>query len=129
MGTFNEDWDAAWAASSINGSTVANAATATTAAISNDLKLDTEVSVEILYGATVNEGVKVYVLRDVDGTNYEAIADGAWGFEMAKTVSGTNRRTFTVPAQISNFKIIVSNNTGASVTATVRTRQAIGTSA
>ncbi len=129
MGSFYHDWDAAWASTSINASAVANAGTATTAAVSNDLKLDTEVSIEAAYGGTATEGIKVYILRDVDGTNYEAVADGPYGFEMPRTASTTHRRTLTVPAAISNFKVHVTNNSGASVTVTVRTRQSIGTTA
>jgi len=126
MGQYYYDHDAAWSATSINSSAIANAADATTAAISNDGKLGTEVSVEIAYGATVNEGAKVYILRDVDATNYEAEVDGPWGFEMPSAVSATRRRAITVPPSISSFKVLVTNDSGASVTATVRTRQVVG---
>src|SRR3712207_2655634 len=102
MGTYGHDHDGAWAATSINAASVANGASATTAAISNDGKLGTEVSIEVAYGATASEGVKVYLLRDVDGTNYEAVADGPWGFEMPKTVSTTHRKPFTVPPDVSS---------------------------
>lgn len=129
MGSYYQDWELTWTTTSINASAVANAGTAITAAISNDLKLGTEVSVEIAYGATASQGVKVYILRDVDGTNYEAVADGAWGFEMPKTTSTTHRRSFTVSADISRFKIHLTNDSGASVTATVRYQQAVGTTA
>ncbi len=127
MSTFYTDWDASWAATSINATAIANAGNATTAAISNDLKTATEVSVTAAYGATATQGLKVYILRDVDGTNYEAVADGAWGFEMPKTVSANHRRSFTVPDSVSNFKVHVTNDSGASVTTTVRTRQAVVT--
>lgn len=118
------DWDSAWATTSINGN-ITNTSTSTTAAISNDLKAATEVSVEIAYGVTASQGVKVQILRDVDGSNYEASADAPFEFEMPKTVSTTHRRTFTVPGSVSNFKVSLSNNSGATVTAVVRTRQAI----
>lgn len=130
MGSFAQEWDAAWAATSINASALANAGSLTTAALSNDQKTATEVSVEIAYGGTVNEGVKVYVLRDVDGTNFEAVADLPYGFELPRAASTTFRRSFTVPAgEVSAFKIHLTNNSGASVTATVRTRQAVGVTA
>lgn len=102
-----------------------NTSTATTAAISNDNKSETEVSVTIAYGGTADEGVKVYILRDVDGTNYEAVADGPWGFMLPYTISTTHRRSFTVAGdRVSSFKVHVTNDSGATVTATVRYRQA-----
>jgi hypothetical protein len=132
MGTFGQDWTLDWTTTSINGSSLsASGGQATTAAISNDGKLDTEVSVTAAYGAgTVGASdCIVYLLRDVDGTNYEAIADGPWGFSLAKTASTTHRRTFTVPASVGRFQILVRNNTGVTVTATVRFRQAEGVTA
>lgn len=127
MGSFNEDWDTNWTSTSINASSVANAGSATTAAISNDNKLETEVGVSVAYGGTASEGIKVYILRDVDGSNYED-ANTAWGFEMPKAVSTTYRRTISV-GSASNFKVLVTNNTGASVTVTVTYRQAAGITA
>ncbi len=120
------NWDTSWATTSINASsiTTGNSVT-TTAAISNDGKVATEVSVEIAYGAVATAGVTVELLRDVDGTNFEATADVPWGLEMPRSVSTTYRRTFTVYAEgVSSFKIRVANTSGATVTATVRTRQA-----
>jgi len=114
-------------AADIDATNIANAADLTSDAISNDDKLDTEVSVAIAYGATASQGVIVYVLRDADGTNYEAEADAPWGFSMPYTVSTTHRRVFTVPAQIGGFKLLLTNDSGAQVAATVRTRQAVGT--
>jgi hypothetical protein len=125
MTTISTNWDSSWTATSIASSTVTNTSTATTAAISNDGKSGSEVSVTIAYGGTVNQGVKVYILRDIDGTNYEAVTDKPWGFEMPSSVSTTYRRAFAVCAdRISNFKVHVTNDSGASVTATVKTRQA-----
>lgn len=126
MATFNPAWDANWTNTSINGSTITNATTSTiTTAISNDVKIVTEVSVTIAYGGTATEGVKVYLLRDVDGTNYETTNDLPWGFQMPFSTSVTRYRTFTVSgSSISKFKILLSNNSGASVTATVKYKQA-----
>lgn len=120
------DWAASWTADgTISGSNIADAGDATSDEISNDGDLATEVSIEIAYGATANEGVKVYVLRDVDGTNFEAEADSPWGFEMPYSTSTTHRKTFTVPGSISAFVILLTNDSGAQVTATVRTRNAV----
>ena len=120
------NWDASW--------TVLDAAivltqggttTDTSAAVSLDVKAACEVSIDVDYSnhAKATAGLTVYVLRDVNGTDYEAIADGPWGFEMAFTQSGTNRKTFHVdPGIAGSFKIYLNwgNTTGSSV-ATVAT--------
>lgn len=126
MATGGFNWDTAWSTTSINGSTVTNSNSATTsAAVSNDNKAATEVSVEIAYGATATQGVVVELLRDVDGTNFEASTDSPWGFTMPFSTSTTYRRTFTVYGEnVSAFKVKATNGSGASVTATVRYRQA-----
>lgn len=123
--TFTYNWDAAFTTTSISASSITNTSTATTAAINNDGKSTTEVSIQIAYGGTANEGVKVYLLRDTDGTNYEDTTDAPWAFMMPYAISVTRRRTFTVSAMmVSNFKIKLTNDSGATVTATVRYRQA-----
>lgn len=124
MVTYNANWAGSWTATSIAASTVTNSSTATTAAIDNDNITSTEIAVTIVYGGTTNEGARVYVLRDVGGT-YEVIVDGAWGFMMAYSVSGTYRRSFVVQSiNASKFKVMISNSTGASITATVSYKQA-----
>lgn len=127
MATTNPNWGA-WSSgiTGLSGASVANAGTATsTNEISNDDKIATEVSVECVYGATASQGLKVYVLGSIDGTNFETVASGAWGFEMQRATSSTYRTRFMVSAlDYSSFKIHVTNNSGATVTVTVRTRQA-----
>lgn len=133
--SFGQDWGTlAWTTDgTLNAASIANNASSDSGAISNDGKLDTEVSVEIAYGATASAGAVVYVLREVGGSggnDYESRDDLPWGFEMPRTVSTTHVRTFTVPASIGRFKIQVFNNAvGASITATVRYRQAAGENA
>lgn len=118
------DWDDAWTSSSINATAIANASTATTATISNDGKLGTLVGVTVAYGATVNEGVKVYVLMDVNGT-FESVADNPYGFELPGTVSTTHRRSFVVPAEYGDdFQVHITNDSGAQVTADIDYKQA-----
>lgn len=126
MTTITSNWDTSWTNSSVNGSTVTNGSNATTGAISNDLKSATEISVSVTYGATATEGINVYILRDTDGTNYEAVTDLPWGLAMPYSTSTTYRRTFTVAGdRISNFKAHITNDSGASVTATIKYRQAV----
>lgn len=124
MATINPNWDTAWTNTSILASAITNGSTATTAVISNDNKTGTEISVDVDYGATANEGVKVFVLRDINGTDFESSVDSPWGFMLAFAISLTRRRTFTVAGDMtSDFKIHVSNASGATVTADVKYRQ------
>lgn len=96
----------------------------TSGAVSQEGKLGTEVSVECAYGATVDQGALIYIARQVDGTpTYEALTDNPWGFEMASAVSATRRVVFSVPPDIGDFQVIIQNDTGASITVDVSTRQ------
>lgn len=118
-----QDWTLTWTAL-VDAQSIADAADHNGGAISNDTKLDTEVAIKVAYGATANEGVKVYILREGD-TDYEAEGDDPWGFEMPYSVSTTHRRTITVPAEIARFEVLLTNDSGASVTADVDYRQAV----
>lgn len=127
MATTNPNWGS-WSSgiTGLSAQSVNNAATATsTNEISNDDKIATEVSVACTYGATASQGLKVYVFGSIDGSTWENVASGAWGFEMQKATSTALYARFMVSAlDYSSFKIHVTNNTGATVTVTVKTRQA-----
>jgi hypothetical protein len=126
MATISTNWDSTWTATSIASSTITNTSSSTTASISNSGKVGTEVSVTIAYGGTATQGVIVNVLRMVDDTpTYEsATNDAPWGFTMPYAISTTYHRTFNVPGdRVSKFEVYISNNSGASVTATVDTKQ------
>lgn len=119
--------DDTWTASTIaaaaitSGTASDGANSATSEVISLDGFDGVIISVQVAYGATINEGVKVYVLSDIDGTLFEAVADGAWGFEMPRTASTTHRRSFSISAEdYATLKVRVANNSGATVTVTVR---------
>lgn len=121
-------WDSNWAqdATINNGAdNLANAADLTSAAVDNNGNLATEVSIEVDYHASSTQGIYVYVLRDIDGTLYEAESDKPWGFQMPFTAGATHRRTFVVPGSVSNFKILVTNDGGQAVTVEMNTRQAV----
>ena len=67
--------------------------------------------------AKATGGLYVYILKDINGTDYEAEGDGPWGFEMPFTQNGTNRRTITLSAKdFPKFKIYLDwdNSTGSS---------------
>lgn len=125
MPSINPSWPLTWTATSIAASTVTNGSTATTAAISQAAKTATEIAITIVYGGTATAGAIIYLLRDVDGTNYEAVADVPYGFTMPYSASTTYRRAFAVQGtDASRFKVMVSNPSGASITATVSYQQA-----
>ena len=123
MANTGHDWGA-WA--TIDAAIVltqAGTTTDTSAEIDLDGKSACEVSIDTDYSndAKATAGLRVYLLRDVNGTDFEDSADLPWGFEMPFTQSGTNRRTFTVdPGLIGSFKIYLSwgNTTGGSVATT-----------
>ncbi|QNN24350.1 hypothetical protein HED60_19420 [Planctomycetales bacterium ZRK34] len=118
--TFN--WADSWTLLSTLG--ISDQGSLSSAAISNDGKIASEVSVTLTYGSTATEGAKVYIIRDIDGTNYEQEQDLPYGFSMPYSTSTTYRRAFTVRGdEASSFKILVTNDTGDSITAVVRTRQ------
>ena len=127
MGDTGYNWDAAW--TTIDAAIVlteGGTTTDTSAAQSSDGKAACEVSIDVDYSnhAKAGAGLKVYILRDVNATDYEDTEDGPWGFEMPFSQLGTNRRTFAVPpSMVSDFKIGLSweNTTGSSV-ATVATK-------
>ncbi|WP_166820526.1 hypothetical protein [Thalassoroseus pseudoceratinae] len=120
----NPSWDSSWTATSINASTISDSSSATTAAIDNDDKSGTEVSITVAYDGTASDPVTVYLLKDVDGTNYESEDDKPFGFQMPVAASMTHRRTFFVCGEsVSKFKIKIVNDSGDSVTATVRYKQ------
>jgi hypothetical protein len=121
------NWDDAWttlqnAVTLTTGGTTTNASTA----VNNDGKADCVVTVTATYSnhAKATAGLSVYILADVDGTNYEAIADGAWGIEMVFTQNSTNRISIPVPAsKYPAFKVYLSwGNTTSSSNVSVTTR-------
>lgn len=119
MVTFNPNWSS-YSATSIAASSITNTNTATTAAINLDNLSACEVAVTIAYGNPADEGIKVYVLRECESGVWEEVASNPWGFMMPYGTSVTRRRSFSVAASmVSNFKIHLTNNSGATVTATV----------
>ena len=126
MANTGQDWAASW--TTVDASialTTGGTTTDTSAAQSNDLKSACEISIDVDYSnhALSGTGLLVYILRDINGTDYESSADGAWSFEMPFTQNGTHRRSFAVPPDMtSSFKIGLDwqNATGSSV-ATVAT--------
>ena len=69
-----------------------------------------EISVDADYSDHVKAtgGLFVYILRDINGTDYETEDDNPWGFEMPFVQNGTRRKTFVLSgADYSRFKIFL----------------------
>jgi len=121
------NWDAAW--TGIDAAVVltqGGTTTDTSDAIDLDGKAAAIVSIDVDYSnhAKATGGLFVYLLRDINGTDYEDSADQIWGFEVNFTQNATNRVAFAVdPGEYSKFKIYLdwTNTTGSSV-ATVATK-------
>jgi len=115
------NWAASWttidaAIALTNGGTTDD----TSAAVDLDGKASCLVSVDTDYSnhALSGTGLEIFILRSVDGTDWEDVSDGPWGFEMPFTQNGTNRRVFLVDCSMhKQFKIYQrwSNATGSSV--------------
>ena len=126
MANTGHAWSAAW--TTVDAAIVLTQGgdiTDTSEEIDVGTKSGIEVSIDVDYSndAKATGGLSVFILRDVNGTDFEDAADNPWGFEMPFTQNGNNRRTFTVdPASVGPFKILLSwaNTTGSSV-ATVAT--------
>lgn len=130
MSAFNITWPASFTdLTGLIAQAIAAAANVVSSAIiDNNNKLSTEVTVSITYGGTA-AGATIYILRDIDGTNFEAIAtDRPEAFVAPGVASSTVRVVFTVQAdQASRFKVAVANPTGnSSITVTARYKQATG---
>lgn len=127
MATFNPNWDTSWTTTSINADALTPSDTIQTASpISNDGKAVTEISISVTYDSGAVGGITVYVLRDVNGTDYEdPDNDLPWGFAMPYAVSTTCHRLFSIPGNmISKFHIYISNDSGDDATVTVSYKQA-----
>jgi len=120
------DWDNSWTTTSLNGTSIANGSNNETGAISNDTKTETLISVEVQYGATANESAEVLIQHETDDTpNYEQEADQPTTLAMPVSPSTTHDRVFSIPADsAADFKVGISNDTGASITVTVEFKQA-----
>lgn len=120
------DWDASPAVL-VNGQAITTGNSHTSGVVSLDAKAAVEVSIEADYSAgSPTAGLKVYILRDLDGTNYQTVDDAPWGWEMPYAGGAERRGAVTVRGdEASSFKVLLTNASGVTVTATVRTRHAV----
>jgi hypothetical protein len=134
------DWDASWTAVHYSSGTdwtdvdIANGADLTSDSMSLDSKISCEISVTVVEdntGACTGD-VYIYLLRDVNGTNFEDYTEHDDNDSprnvgvIDATQNKTRRRTFTVRAdEVSSFKIAVENSSGQTLTTTVKVRYAV----
>lgn len=120
------NWPLSWTAEYDGTLTQGGTDTDTSAAIDLDIKAAIEISIDADYSdhAKATGGLFVYILRDINGTDYETEADNPWGFEMAFVQNGTRRRTFVLSgADFSRFKIFLDwDNSTSSAAVTVATK-------
>jgi len=127
------DWPLSWTQEYSGTLTTGGTVTDTSDAIDLDVKSSIEISIDADYSnhAKATGGLRVYILRDVNGTDFEIdpVADSnsvPWGFEMPFSQNGTIRRTFTLyGVDISRFKIFLhwANTTASSNVAVVTSYQ------
>ena len=126
------NWEADWTEEYSGTLTQGGTTEDTSAALSLDGKAAIAISVDVDYSnhAKATGGLFVWILRDINGTDYEVEADNPWGFEMVFTQNSTNRIQFVLSAQEfgPSIKILLDwdNSTG-SAAATVVTKYKFAT--
>ena len=129
------NWDAAWTAVPEEDTTdwtaidITDTNGAQSDPISNDGKAVTEVSILLLEdntGACDATGVNIYLLGDINGTTYEDITYGsAWGFKVLAVQNQSVVARFRVlGSDYSSFRIHLQNESGQTLTTTMKFRQA-----
>ncbi|MFO1259061.1 MAG: hypothetical protein U1E78_11720 [Gammaproteobacteria bacterium] len=85
----------------------------------------TEVCVEVAYSGVATAGARVYIVRNVKGSD-EVETDNPYGFELPFSINKTYRRNVTIDAlDMAEFKVLIVNASGGSITSTVSYRQAV----
>lgn len=133
MANTGYDWDTSWTAVTKSGTgdwtnlDIANSANAGSAAISQDIKAATEVGVDLYEDNTgaISGVVTVFLLGDVDGTNYEAITGCPYSFTVTPIQNTHYYFRFRVlGSDFSSFKVWIANACGQTLTTTVKYKQA-----
>lgn len=126
MSQYYEWGDLSWT-THLSGQAISTGSSYTTNVIALDALAAVEVSIEADYAAgSPTQGLKVYILRELDGTNYQTIDDAPWGWEMPYAGGAERRGAVTIRGdEMGRFKILLSNASGVTVTVTVRYRTAV----
>lgn len=102
------DWPLSWTQEFSGTLTQGGTDTDTSDAIDLDVKASIEITIDADYSdhAKATGGLFVFILRDINGTDYESEADNPLGFEMPFVQNGTRRRSFVLQGiDFSRFKI------------------------
>jgi hypothetical protein len=121
------DWGA-WTLLGTEDQTIAGAADAVFGAIDNDLKVATEIAVDVTYASGATDGATVQIERDIDGTNFESEGSLPYTVPIPFLANTVRERVFTIPADYcGKFRVRIVNLDGSeSITnATVRYRQCV----
>jgi hypothetical protein len=133
---FGQNWPSSWTTdSTLNAATVtagsnssASATILNTAASPNEV-LDTEVEIDVAYGATITGGAAViYICGQVSSGVESAVNDMPFSFLAPVAASTTcHARIVVSGADYGGFAVVVGNPSGnSSITVTVKTRQSQG---
>ena len=109
------------------GDDVATGASATSDAISLDGKAACEVGFDLYEDNTgaVSGAVTIYVLGDVDGTNYEETIFSPWAFTVTPIQNDHYYRRFSIdPSMYGGFKVTFANACGQTLRITMTYRTA-----
>ena len=121
------DWGA-WSLLGAEDQTINGAAGAVFGTIDNDLKVATEIAVDVTYASGATEGATVQIERDIDGTNFESASSLPYAVPMPFLANVTRERVITIPADYcGKFRVRVVNLAGSNAitNATVRYRQCV----
>ena len=122
------DWGE-WTLLGTEDKTIAAASDAVFGTIDNDLKVATEVAIDLTYASGATLGANVQIERDIDGTNFESASSLPYTVPMPFVTNTIKERVITVPADmIGKFRVRVVNlstATYALTNVTVRYRQCV----
>lgn len=135
---FGQNWPTSWTTDSVlNGTpTVAagayssNSATIANYGASPNEVLDTEITVDVAYGATITGGGAIVYICRRTRTGWESPAnDSPASFTVPVVASTTRSKTVTVPGLVGDFQVVVFNPaTNSTITPTLASRPSQGQS-
>ena len=106
---------------------IADAGTETGDATSLDNKAACEVGIAAVEDNTgaIDGDITVYVLGDVDGSNYEEVDTASFAFAFTPVQNDTKYKRFSIdPAAFGGFKLAIFNDSGQEIAFTVKYRTA-----
>ena len=116
MATASVDW--AGPSQIITAQSVTNGSTHTTSAIDLDLKHSAAIKIQVQYGGTANADVEAFILRLINGSTYETTSDAPYSRTVGpRATSSTRVAVINLrAADVDDCKLLIRNNSGATVT-------------